>query len=61
MKKCEVLKDCVIAICKGSVVIVNDKQFELARKVLKPITEKVVDTQEEVVEEAPKKKTTKKK
>lgn len=55
MKKCEVLKDCVIAICKGSVVYVNDKQYELARKVLKPYTEKVEET------EAPaKKKSTKK-
>ena len=62
MKKCEVLKDTFISVGKGSIVFVNEKQYELAREVLKPITEKVVETtNEEVVEEAPKKKTTKKK
>lgn len=35
--KCEVLSNCVIAIEKGSVVIVSEKQYELARKVLKPL------------------------
>ena len=37
--KCEVLNDTVIAIQKGSIVFVTDRQFELARKVLKPIVE----------------------
>lgn len=59
MIKCEVLKDCVIAICRGSIVLVNERQYELARKVLKPITEKVEETSEVV--EAPKKKRTTKK
>lgn len=39
MIKCEVLNDCVIAIGKGSVVLVNEKQYELARRNLKPIVE----------------------
>lgn len=37
MRKCEVLNDTVIAVKKGSIVIVEDKQFELAKKHLKPI------------------------
>ncbi len=40
MKKCEVLNDAVLTVCKGSVVLVSDRQFELAKKVLKPINEK---------------------
>ena len=39
MKKCEVLVDTCISIKKGSIVFVEDKQFELARRVLKPIEE----------------------
>lgn len=63
MKKCEVLSDCVVAILKGSVVYVNDKQYELARKVLKPISEEKAKATEKVVEtaEMPKKETRKKK
>lgn len=57
MRKCEVLNDTVIAIKKGSIVLVDDKQFELARKVLKPVTEE----KEEKVESLPKEKKTKKK
>ena len=37
MLKCEVLQDTVLAIKKGSIVLVDVKQFELARKVLKPV------------------------
>ena len=37
MRKCEVLNDTVIAVKKGSIVIVEDRQFELAKKNLKPI------------------------
>lgn len=55
MKKCEVLKDSVIAICKGSIVYVNDRQYELARNILKPIVETTSATTD-VVEKAPKKK-----
>lgn len=59
MKKCEVLKDSVIAICKGSIVYVNDKQYELARNILKPIVETTTETID-VAKEASKKKSTKK-
>lgn len=38
--KCEVLDNCVIAVGKGSIVEVSQRQFELARKVLKPIEAK---------------------
>lgn len=64
MKKCEVLNDCVIAIQKGSIVYVNDKQFELARKNLKPISEekaKATPKVEMETAEMPKKETRKKK
>lgn len=37
MKKCEVLDNCLIAIGKGSIVYVSDRQYELARKKLKLI------------------------
>ena len=57
MRKCEVLNDTVIAIKKGSIVLVDDKQYELARKVLKPVTE----NKEEKDESLPKEKKTKKK
>lgn len=46
--KCEVLSNCVIAIEKGSVVIVSEKQYELARKVLKPIENKKSEKVEDV-------------
>ena len=59
MKKCEVLTDTALAVLKGSIVLVNDKQYELARRVLKPVEEKVV--KEEKVQELPKKETRKKK
>lgn len=51
MKKCEVLADCSLVVNKGSVVIVSDQQFELARHLLKPV--------EDEAEEKPKKKSKK--
>ena len=51
--KCEVLNDTVIAIQKGSIVIVSEKQYELARKVLKPIVDEkpiTVKAEPEVIE-----------
>ena len=59
MLKCEVLNDTAIAIKKGSIVLVDEKQFELARKVLKPITEE--KKEEKAVADLPKEKKTKKK
>lgn len=56
MRKCEVLNDTVIAIKKGSIVIVDDRQFELARKNLKP-----VEGAEETKQEFPKTRKTRKK
>lgn len=41
MKKCEVLKDCAIAVGKGSIVFVSDVQYNIASELLKPITEEV--------------------
>lgn len=40
MIKCEVLKDTALSIKEGSIVFVSERQFELARNVLKPIEEK---------------------
>ncbi len=55
MKKCEVLEDCLIAIGKGSIVNVSDRQYELARKKLKLVEVKKeevkVEPKAEVVEE----------
>lgn len=39
MKKCEVLVDTVIACQKGSIVMVSDKTFNLARHKLKEVEE----------------------
>lgn len=63
MLKCEVLNDTVIAIKKGSIVIVDDKQFELAKKHLKPIKEeeKKVEVQQIETAELPKARKTRKK
>lgn len=71
MKKCEVLNDTVIACLKGSIVMVSDKTYELARHKLKPVDvkkeEKVVVKEVETrvetdieTPELPKKKTRKK-
>lgn len=59
MKKCEVLNDTVIQVLKGSIVLVSDRQYELARRVLKPIELKEKDT--EVSVSIPVKETRKKK
>lgn len=37
--KCEVLEKTGLVVEKGSIVEVTEKQFELARRVLKPIVE----------------------
>lgn len=69
MKKCEVLVDRVsLVVGKGSIVLVDDKQFELARNFLKPVdmpkaeAKKPVEVEvreEAVVEEKPKRKSKK--
>lgn len=57
MIKCEVLNDCAIAIKKGSIVIVDDRQYEVARKILKPFKEaKVEKVDEEVMPQKEKRK-----
>lgn len=66
MKKCEVLVDTVIRVSKGSIVMVSDKQFELAKSKLKPVEIKkevkaeVIETRE-IDDEMPKKKQSRKK
>ena len=54
MKKCEVLKDCALAVGKGSIVIISDVQYNnaLASELLKPITEEVNEEAiDDVIEE----------
>ena len=55
--KCEVLCDTVIQIQKGSIVNVSEKQYELARKVLKPIDDEKpkAEAKAEVIETRAKK------
>lgn len=53
MKKCEVLKDCALAVGKGSIVFVSDVQYNIASELLKPITEE--EPIEEVNEKSVKK------
>lgn len=53
MKKCEVLKDCALAVGKGSIVFVSDVQYNIASELLKPITEKVNEEPIEEVNEKP--------
>ena len=51
MKKCEVLATRVsLVVEKGSVVLVDDRQFEIAKQFLKPIVEeeKTEEPKEEV-------------
>lgn len=63
MKKCEVIVDAAtLVVGKGSVVIVSDKQWELARAYLKPIDEKkaVKEEKADVVEEIKEEKKSKK-
>lgn len=65
--KCEVLDNCVLAVGKGSIVEVSQRQYELARKILRPIeAKKEVKTVVEEVKpfetaEQPKAKQTRKK
>lgn len=66
--RCEVLDTCNIVVGKGSIVEVSERQYELARKYLKPLAtkEKKVDNNEEqevkpVEVEVPQKETRKKK
>lgn len=56
MVKCEVLVDKVsLVVCKGSIVYVDEKQFELARHLIKPVDMPKAEVQEvEVAEEKPK-------
>lgn len=61
MIKCEVLVDrCSLVVGKGSIVYVDERQFELARQFVKPCD---IERKEETDadEEEPKKKSTKKK
>lgn len=53
MKKCEVLKDCALAVGKGSIVLVSDVQYNIASELLKPITEEVNEEPIEEVNEKP--------
>lgn len=68
MVKCEVLDTCSIVVGKGSIVEVSPRQYEIARKFLKPVNEKKeekVEVKEEVkpieTAELPKAKKTRKK
>lgn len=58
MKKCEVLKDCALAIGKGSIVFVSDVQYNIASELLKPITEEepIEEVNEKPVKEEKKNK-----
>lgn len=64
MKKCEVLAERVtLVVNKGSIVIVDDVQAEIARTLLKPLNEKPVEQKVEekpTLEEQPEEKKTKK-
>lgn len=40
MKKCEVLARIGLTVEKGSIVILNDRQYEMVRKYVKPVEEK---------------------
>lgn len=53
MKKCEVLKDCALAVGKGSIVFVSDVQYNIASELLKPITEEVNEEPIEEVNDKP--------
>lgn len=49
MKKYEVLAERLSVVCrKGSVVIVDDRQYELARAYLKPVEEEAVNEEKTV-------------
>lgn len=60
MKKCEVLVDRVsLVVSKGSIVIVDDRQYEIAKGFLKPtemakeVKHEVKEVREDIVEEQP--------
>ena len=53
MKKYEVLKDCALAVGKGSIVYVSDVQYNIASELLKPITEEVNEQPIEEVNDKP--------
>lgn len=55
MIKCEVLQEAVIAVGKGSIVNVSERQFELARKILKPVAKDEVKVEETKTEKKKKK------
>lgn len=54
MIKCEVLGKTSLVVEKGSIVLVDDRQFELARRVLKPVEMKKAE-EPKAEEEKPKK------
>lgn len=52
MIKCEVIVDrASLVVGKGSIVVVDDRQFELARQFLKPVENKNKEAKVEKVEE----------
>lgn len=52
MIKVEVLRDTVLTVPKGTVITVSERQFELARAVLKPVVaDKKKKTKAEEAEE----------
>lgn len=61
MPRCEVLVDrCSLVVGKGSIVNIDERQFELARQFVKPLDapkqEKVVDKKVDVAEKKEPKK-----
>lgn len=60
MIKCEVMADCVLAIRKGSIVDVDERQYEVARNILKPVGKTGEESPIETAE-LPKAKKTRKK
>ena len=57
MVKCEVVVDRVsLVVGRGSIVLVDEKQFELARQFIKPIND---EAEEKPTEEKPKRKSKK--
>ena len=53
--KVEVLQDCVLRIKRGTIIDVDEKQYEIARSVLKPV-EKVAQAEAPIKEKRTKKK-----
>ena len=52
MKKCEVIADRVaLTVAKGGIVYVEDKQFEVAKKFIKPIEETEKKTKKKATKE----------